>query len=330
MTDYLTTDTELTSIANAIRTKGGTAANLTYPTGFVSAINAIPTGGGSANIEALSVTQNGTYTAGGGVDGYSPVTVSVSGGGVDARWWGGIEPELIGETLWSKSPTEAANWPITPSTSNKNLTWTSEYTANAGTYVIIDRIGKGYHGVTETLDFGTYNYIWVQNAYMHLAYTVDEATISNAHMMHQGVTALHHFGASPTITRGQIIRPSTTQYGVYSHIAVTAPQSLYRDSIGQLGLLGSCTYGIGASVSTLYMDTTSSVTPEYFNVRIPTFSIRGHTSFMAVDAYNYLDWEDTTINYRSRIYRVPVEYGLYTQINDRNLDMILDEAFPTY
>ena len=43
MADYLTTDTELTSIANAIRTKGGTSASLVYPTGFVSAINAIST-----------------------------------------------------------------------------------------------------------------------------------------------------------------------------------------------------------------------------------------------------------------------------------------------
>ena len=46
MADYLTTDTELTSIANAIRTKGGTSESLTYPAGFVSAIEAIPTGGG--------------------------------------------------------------------------------------------------------------------------------------------------------------------------------------------------------------------------------------------------------------------------------------------
>lgn len=44
MADYLTTDTELTSIANAIRTKGGTAAQLTYPAGFVSAINDISSG----------------------------------------------------------------------------------------------------------------------------------------------------------------------------------------------------------------------------------------------------------------------------------------------
>ena len=38
-------------------------------------------GGGGGNIQSLSVTQNGTYTASGGVDGYSPVIVSVSGAG---------------------------------------------------------------------------------------------------------------------------------------------------------------------------------------------------------------------------------------------------------
>lgn len=80
MADYKVTDTELTSIANAIRTKGGTSSQLEFPTGFVSAVQAIPTGG-SAVVQPLSVTQNGTYTAPSGVDGYSPVTVNVSGGG---------------------------------------------------------------------------------------------------------------------------------------------------------------------------------------------------------------------------------------------------------
>lgn len=41
--DYLTTNVEITSIANAIRTKGGTSAQLVYPAGFVSAIGAITT-----------------------------------------------------------------------------------------------------------------------------------------------------------------------------------------------------------------------------------------------------------------------------------------------
>lgn len=38
-------DASLTSVADAIRTKGGTSANLYFPDGFVDAIDAIPTGG---------------------------------------------------------------------------------------------------------------------------------------------------------------------------------------------------------------------------------------------------------------------------------------------
>jgi hypothetical protein len=41
---YLTSDIDLTSVANAIRTKGGTSASLVYPAGYISAINALPTG----------------------------------------------------------------------------------------------------------------------------------------------------------------------------------------------------------------------------------------------------------------------------------------------
>lgn len=56
MANYITTDTELTSIANAIRTKGGTSAQLVYPSGFVSAIQAIQTssgGGGTTTWETM-------------------------------------------------------------------------------------------------------------------------------------------------------------------------------------------------------------------------------------------------------------------------------------
>ena len=41
----------------------------------------VTSGGGGAVVQPLSVTENGTYTAPSGVDGYSPVTVNVSGGG---------------------------------------------------------------------------------------------------------------------------------------------------------------------------------------------------------------------------------------------------------
>ena len=43
MAEYLTNTADLTAVANAIRAKGGTSAQLVYPNGFVSAIQAIQT-----------------------------------------------------------------------------------------------------------------------------------------------------------------------------------------------------------------------------------------------------------------------------------------------
>ena len=53
-------DADLTSVANAIRTKGGTSASLAFPADFVSAIGAIPTGGGGYDydIKKVNVTGN--------------------------------------------------------------------------------------------------------------------------------------------------------------------------------------------------------------------------------------------------------------------------------
>lgn len=80
MANYVVSDTSLTAVADAIRLKGGTSAQLEFPDEFVDAIGDIQTGGGSAVVQPLSVTENGTYTAPSGVDGYSPVTVNVQGG----------------------------------------------------------------------------------------------------------------------------------------------------------------------------------------------------------------------------------------------------------
>lgn len=50
MANYIASYADLTSVANAIRTKGGTSAPLAFPAGFVSAIAAISGGGGIPGI----------------------------------------------------------------------------------------------------------------------------------------------------------------------------------------------------------------------------------------------------------------------------------------
>lgn len=59
--DYLTNDTDLKKVADAIRAKGGTSDPLAYPSGFVSEIQAIPSGSAKEEQEkTVTITANGT------------------------------------------------------------------------------------------------------------------------------------------------------------------------------------------------------------------------------------------------------------------------------
>ena len=100
--EYKVLDTELTSIADAIRTKGGTSSQLTFPNGFVAAVQNIPTGGG-ANLQTKSKTytptesaQTETVSADSGYDGLSSVAVSV----------GAISSTYVGTGITRRSSTD--------------------------------------------------------------------------------------------------------------------------------------------------------------------------------------------------------------------------------
>ena len=105
LVDSVQLDADLTSVANAIRVKGGTSEQLEFPSEFIVAINAIQSGGSSVivndapdgnggtirtitatNVTTLvekTITENGTYDpSDDDADGYSSVTVNVSGGEV--------------------------------------------------------------------------------------------------------------------------------------------------------------------------------------------------------------------------------------------------------
>ena len=294
-----------------------TAADVMMGKTFHLATGAPATGTASGG----QATITGTYTSG-------TKTLEIDTDGVFATWWGGINAELMGETRWSASVTEAANWPITPTTTAHNLTWITDYTATANANATIDRIGKGYHGETEALDFGVWNYIQLEDAYVHYEYTSPEASLGKVHTICDGFSTIYHWGARPRIASGAIVRPSATTYGTYGSCAYSAALIKYRTAAGTLQLANNATYGVSAAAVAPSMNDTSSRTPSYFNVRTPTFGIRAHNTYMPVASYSSLDYESTTVNFRSRIYRVPVEYGVYTVLNDRLLDMIQDSTFP--
>lgn len=77
MAKYVVADSDLTSVADAIRTKGGTSADLSFPSGFVTAIGNI-SGGTQPTLITKTIGSNGTYNASSdSADGYSSVTVAV-------------------------------------------------------------------------------------------------------------------------------------------------------------------------------------------------------------------------------------------------------------
>ena len=62
LVDSAQLNADLTSVANAIRTRGGTSAQMAFPNGFVSAVEGIQAGGGTSEI-VLPDTPGRVYIA---------------------------------------------------------------------------------------------------------------------------------------------------------------------------------------------------------------------------------------------------------------------------
>jgi hypothetical protein len=91
-------DASLSSVANAIRQKGGTSGKLAFPNDFVSAISNIETGSGepSAVLGTKNINANGTYNAASdGLDGFSTVNVNVPSSGIDTSDANATENDIL-------------------------------------------------------------------------------------------------------------------------------------------------------------------------------------------------------------------------------------------
>lgn len=295
-----------------------TAADVMMGKTFHLATGAPATGTASGG----QATITGTYTSG-------TKTLEIDTDGVFATWWGGIDAEFLHECRWSKAVSSATNWPLTPTTSAQSLLWKTDISTDETANAVIDRWGKGYHNVTTALDFVNYNYIFIEDGYVKYAYTSPEASLGKVHVCFDGFTYIYHWGERPRVSSGgAVVRPDTTNYGAFGSCAYSALLIGYRTAAGTFQLANNATYGVSAAAIAPSQQSTSKKNPDYFNLRTPTFGIRAHNTYMPVASYSSLDYEHTTCNARWRVYRVPVEYGVYTVLNDRLLDMIQDSTFP--
>ena len=294
-----------------------TAADVAVGKTFHLATGAPATGTASGGHAAIT----GTYDS-------ATKRLTLDTEGVIDAWWGGIEPEFLYEARCTLHPTDAANWPITPTTSAQSLTWTTSYTQAANANAVFDRYGSGYHD-GEALDYGQYGYVWLCSGFTNIAYTVDEATMGQFHVINNAFETVMHYGARPRVASGAIVYPTPTTYGSYGNTNTTTLMCYYRNASNVILLANNATYGVGLAAIAPQQQSTSSVKPTYANFRYPTVSIRANDNYMPVAAYSYVDWANTTVEYRCRLYRVPVEYALYTAQNDRIVrNMILGHTFP--
>ena len=260
----------------------------------------------------------------------STKTLTLSTEGVTDVWWGGIDVEFLHECRWSAAVNSAENWPLTPTTTAQNLLWKTSISTTQIANAVIDRWGKGYHNITTPLDFSTYNYILIEDAFVKYNYTSPEASLGKVHVCYNGLTYVYHWGERLRVASdGSIIRPSTTAYGTFGSCSYAASLVGYRTAEGVFQAANNSTYGVSIGAIAPSMQSTAKKNPDYFNLRTPTFGVRTHATYMDASAFSDLDMSKTTCNARWRVYRVPVEYGVYTVINGRLLDMIQGSTFPT-
>lgn len=241
--EYLTNNTELGSIADAIRTKGGTSAQLVYPAGFVSAINAIETGGGISTEDVQNSTGTGIEISG---DMASTTLVPYV-----------IRPDatLIGTHSYDKMIH-----------SDEKIT--------IGAYTTTDTTLKSSWNIdTYTLDYDTYSYIVAVRGLSIPSYSVTSK--AKGRMEYSTFSYLYEITRIPANTYRSLVDPDkylTTRSVVACAYAFS--RALYYSSATDLST-ASVNYG------TYQTPTSPGISGTTLTIKSPALKVRGSATYYA-------------------------------------------------
>ena len=138
----------LTSVANAIRTKGGATGNLVFPTGFVDAISAIQTGTVSMEVHEITIAS----TLGNGTN--SMPNILTSNAFVKAH----RSKDTFAVLMYPKSPTSATEAYMSHSLYHGNVNLATTNLPRYGfAYTGSSASAMGFVGISSKLDATGYN-----------------------------------------------------------------------------------------------------------------------------------------------------------------------------
>ena len=222
MANYVVSDTSLGSVADAIRTKGGTSAPLTYPQGFIDAIDAI-SGGGDEPIPDDGKTRIWIHIAEGTPDNrltfYLWFKASVADN-TTVDWGDGVS-ETLGSTMaenYSHTYPSGGDYVITLTVNTGTISF--EGTSGSSGYSIYGQRSNYYNrSRIERIIFGD-DVTSVGDHICYLCYTLASLTISDS-VASIGVSAF---------------------YQCYSLTSFTIPDSVTSIGAGAFNFCGASEY----------------------------------------------------------------------------------------